>query len=275
MGLKSLVKGFIRETRQKKMVPVAHPIGMDKLLDGKIAFIAGGNGGLGFAIAKSLLESGCSVVLGGTNDDKSKKCLDELKSDRAKAVHFDVSNCESIDDQFKKAVDAFGRVDIFIDSAGVHTENVGMWTMTPPEFERVMKINLEGAFFSSVATARYMKENQIRGYILLISSTRGLEPAWSPYGISKWGINGMVKGMAQQFASDGIKVNAICPGSTATALLHYQEGQSINSDENKEGRLVMPDEVANLAKLLVSDCGNMITGEVISVSAGRGTFDIR
>ena len=275
MGLKSLVKGFIRETRQKQMVPIAHPVGVDKLLDQKVAFIAGGNGGLGFAIAKSLLESGCSIVLGGTNDNKSKKCLDELKSNRAKAVHFDVSNCEFIDDQFKKAVDAFGRVDIFIDSAGVHTENVGMWTMTPAEFERVMKINLEGAYFSSVAAARHMKENQIRGHILLISSTRGLEPAWSPYGISKWGINGMVKGMAQQLAPDRIKVNAICPGSTATALLHYQEGQSITSDENKEGRLVMPDEVANLAKLLVSDCGDMITGEVISVGAGRGTFDIR
>ena len=147
--------------------------------------------------------------------------------------------------------------------------------MTPSEFERVMKINIEGAYFSSIAAARYMKDNNIRGHILLISSTRGLEPAWSPYGISKWGINGMVKGMAQQLAPLGIKVNAIAPGSTATALLHYQEGQSINSDENKEGRFVMPDEVANLPKLLVSDCGNMITGEVISVSAGRGTFDIR
>lgn len=191
------------------------------------------------------------------------------------AVHFDVSNCDTIDAQFRNAVKAFGKVDIFIDSAGVHTEKVGMWTMTPSEFERVMKINIEGAYFSSIAAARYMKDNNIRGHILLISSTRGLEPAWSPYGISKWGINGMVKGMAQQLAPLGIKVNAIAPGSTATALLHYQEGQSINSDENKEGRFVMPDEVANLAKLLVSDCGNMITGEVISVSAGRGTFDIR
>ena len=85
----------------------------------------------------------------------------------------------------------------------------------------------------------------------------------------------MVQGLAQQLAMDGITVNAIAPGSTATSLLHYQEGQSIASYENQRGRLVMPDEVANLVKLLVSDCGNMITGEVISVGAGRGTFDIR
>lgn len=275
MGFKSAVKGFIRETRQKQIVPIAHPVGAAELLEGKVAFIAGGNGGLGFAIANSLFESGCSVVIGGTNDKKSQKCLDALKSDRVKAVHFDVADCGSIEDQFSRAVSAFGKIDIFINSAGVHTENVDMWTMTPDEFERVMKINLEGAYFSSVAAARYMKENNIRGNILLISSTRGLEPAWSPYGISKWGINGMVKGLAQQLAPEGIKVNAIAPGSTATALLHYQEGQSINSDENKEGRLVMPDEVANLAKFLVSNCGNMITGEVISIGAGRGTFDIR
>ena len=64
---------------------------------------------------------------------------------------------------------AFGKVDIFIDSAGVHTEKVGMWTMTPSEFERVMKINIEGAYFSSIAAARYMKDNNIRGIVLDIN----------------------------------------------------------------------------------------------------------
>ena len=275
MSVKEFVKRAIRTLRKKEVVPISHPVAMDHLFDGKVAFIAGGTGGIGFAIAKSLIESGCSVVIGGTNEERLHARLKELNSNKAEAALFDVSACDKVDEYFRNVLSLFGKVDICVDAAGVHTENVNTWTMTPDEFERVVKINLEGAYFLSISAAKYMRENGIHGHILLISSTRGLEPAWSPYGISKWGVNGMVQGLAQQLAMDGITVNAIAPGSTATSLLHYQEGQSIASYENQRGRLVMPDEVANLVKLLVSDCGNMITGEVISVGAGRGTFDIR
>ena len=77
------------------------------------------------------------------------------------------------------------------------------------------------------------------------------------------------------FAPYGINVNAIAPGSTATRLIGIKEGDSITSDENSMDRLVMPDEVATFAKLLVSDAGKMIDGEVLHIAGGRGTFDIR
>lgn len=73
----------------------------------------------------------------------------------------------------------------------------------------------------------------------------------------------------------GINVNAIAPGPTATGLIGIKEGASITSEENGMNRLVMPDEVATLAKLLVSDAGKMIDGEIVHIAAGRGTFDIR
>ena len=138
-----------------------------------------------------------------------------------------------------------------------------------------MDINLKGVFFACQAVGKYMKDNYVKGSILLVSSSRGSEPAFSPYGISKWGLKGLTEGLGKMLIPYGINVNAIAPGSTATGLIGFKEGDSITSNENGMNRLIMPDEVATLAKLLVSDAGKMIDGEVIHIAAGRGTFDIR
>lgn len=147
--------------------------------------------------------------------------------------------------------------------------------MTSDEYSRVMDINLKGTFFACQSIGRYMKNNGIHGTILLISSSRGSEPAWSPYGISKWGMKGLTQGLAQTLAPYDINVNAIAPGTTATALVGFKDGDTIESNENMFGRIVMPDEVASLAKYLVSDAAKMISGETIHIAGGRGTFDIR
>ena len=175
----------------------------------------------------------------------------------------------------KEAEDKFGTIDIFVNSAGVHSENANFWTMTPAEYERIMDINLKGVYFACIEMAKYWKRNHRKGHILLISSSRGSEPAWSPYGISKWGINGMTKGLAEILTPEGIIVNAIAPGSTATPLLGIHEGDSIYSEDNKLGRMIVPDEIATYAKLLVSDAGDMLAGETIHISGGRGVWDIR
>lgn len=120
-----------------------------------------------------------------------------------------------------------------------------------------------------------MEKSNIRGSILIISSSRGSEPAWSPYGISKWGLKGLTKGLAKIFVPFGINVNSIVPGSTATELIGIKTGENIFSEENDMNRLIMPDEIATLAKLLVSDAGKMINGEIIHIAVGRGSFDIQ
>ena len=119
------------------------------------------------------------------------------------------------------------------------------------------------------------KQGKDKKHILLVSSSRGAEPAWSPYGISKWSLNGFTQGLAQILLPSNIIVNSIAPGSTATELIGVKEGDNIFSEENGNGRLIMPDEVANVAKLLVSPSGDMIVGQTIYVSGGRGVFDIR
>lgn len=268
MNLKAKIKKIIS---RKEYTPIICPVSEKKELNNKVALISGGTGGIGLAIAKSLRESGCDVVVAGTN----RKKLASLEIEGFDTVVMDYSEPDLFNDVIKKIVEDHKKLDIFISSAGVHTENVDFWTMSSNEFDRVMDINLKGTFFACQAVGNYMRESGIKGSILLVSSSRGTEPAWSPYGLSKWGINGLTKGLAKIFSSYSINVNSIAPGSTATSLIGVKEGDSISSNENKYGRLVMPEEVATIAKMLVSDAGKMIDGEVVHVAAGRGTFEFR
>lgn len=275
MGIKSAVLSIIRATREKKIIPVEKPVSEQKMLEGKVALISGGSGGIGIAIAKELHACGCKVILGGTNAARLEKCKKQFSDGEVESIIFNLFNTDSIASTIKEAEGKFGTIDIFINSAGVHTENANFWTMTPEEYNRVMDINLKGVYFACLEMAKYWKEKKRKGHILLISSSRGSEPAWSPYGISKWGINGMTKGLAEILTPEGIIVNAIAPGSTATPLLGIHEGDSIYSEDNKLGRMIVPDEIAIYAKLLVSDAGDMLVGETIHISGGRGVWDIR
>ena len=269
MGIKTKIKKIFE---QKAYLPISHPVSSKKEFMGKVALISGGSGGIGLSIAKSLQESGCTVVIAGTNEKKLETITKETKLD---SIVMDYSRPDTFDDVIHKVINKYEKLDIFISSAGMHTENVDFWSMTPEEYDRVMDINLKGVFFACQSVGKYMRGGKIKGSILIVSSSRGSEPAWSPYGISKWGLKGLVEGLGKMLIPYGINVNAIAPGSTATGLIGIKEGDSITSEENGMNRLIMPDEVATLAKLLVSDAGKMIDGEVVHIAAGRGTFDIR
>ena len=269
MGIKNKIKKLLSS---KEYMPIVHPVSSENEFVGKVALISGGSGGIGLSIAKSLKESGCDVVVAGTNEIKLSRIKDEYDID---TVVMDYSKPDTFDSVISEIVEKHNRIDVFINSAGVNTENVDFWSMSTSEFDRVMDINLRGTFFACQSVGKYMKDRKIKGSILLVSSSRGSEPAWSPYGISKWGLKGLTKGLGQMLIPYGINVNAIAPGSTATGLIGIKEGDSITSEENGMNRLIMPDEVATLAKLLVSDAGKMIDGEVDHIAAGRGTFDIR
>ncbi len=272
--LKKIIFATVDLFKRKRIVPITCTVGLENEFNGRVALISGGTGGIGLSIARRLIESGCKVIITGTNEIKLKDLQKEL-GENASSLKLDYSNPDDFEDIIIKGSQIYGGIDIFINSVGVHTENVDFWNMTSTEFDRVMSINLKGSFFACQAMGKYMKENGIKGNILLISSSRGSEPVWSPYGISKWGLKGMTEGLAQLLLPYGIIVNAIAPGSTATSLIGVKEEDNIYSIENKAGRYVMPDEVASLAKLLVSDAGRMIVGEMVHISAGRGIFDIR
>ncbi|WP_104803907.1 SDR family NAD(P)-dependent oxidoreductase [Blautia marasmi] len=270
-----IIDNLIRIVKKKEVLPIVQYKEEVKSFEGKVCLICGGTGGIGFAIAKLLIDSKCKIIIAGTNVNK----LEEIKKDKRfpeiKTVVIDYSNANGMNEAINRAIDIYGHIDIFISSSGVHTHNVSFWDISPKEFDRVHGINMKGTYFACQAIAKHMKDSSIRGNILIVSSSRGSEPAWSPYGISKWGINGFIKGLASLLIPYGIVVNAIAPGTTATPLIGVKNGDSIWTDENRVKRYILPEEVASLAKYLVSEENKMIVGEVIHISGGRGTFDIR
>lgn len=275
-GVKTALKNALKKLRAKDVLPIQKVTDPDKTLEGKVAFVAGGSGGIGMAVAEALLDSGARVVLGGTKAEKLRTCMEKLgHSDHVAFVVMDASNAEFSDQIVSEVTRAFGNIDIFVESTGVHTEGVNFWTMTPEEYDRVMSINLRGAFFLARSVAQHMIDSNIKGHILFVNSSRGFEPAWSPYGLSKWGLKGFTQGLAQTLLPYGIVVNGIAPGSTATPLIGVKEGDAISSDENGAGRLATPTEIAEWAKMLVGPSGDLVIGETVLVSGGRGGIDVR
>ena len=274
----NFARKIVKSLRKKEIISVPQVVDYNGFLKDKLFCVLGGTGGIGFAVAKSVLQFGGKIVLTGTNEKKlseKKSDLEKISEKRIYSLVLNMNEIEKFENKIEEITSLAGKIDGFIIASGVHTENVDFWKMNETEFDRVMDINLKGTYFFCQAAAKYFVHNKIKGKILLVSSSRGNEPAWSPYGISKWGINGMTRGLAKILSSYGITVNTIDPGTTATHLVNYKEGESIYSEENAFGRMITVEEVGNLAAFLLSDGGNMMSGEVIHISGGRGVFDVR
>lgn len=203
--------------------------------------------------------------------------MSKLSSENAAGIVIDYNFPLSFSDKVSEAVSIFGKIDIFISSSGIHTDRDGLdfMNISLEEWDSIIGINLRGTFFFCQTVANYMIKSKIKGHILLISSQSALEPSWSPYRLSKLGISGITRGLAQRLIPYGIVVNGIGPGPTATSMQKDYTGGSIYTCLNPIERYTMPDEVAEFAKMMVSDLGNTIIGDTLYMSGGRGITEIR
>ena len=138
-----------------------------------------------------------------------------------------------------------------------------------------MDTNLKGPFLLTDLFATYLINNGIKGNILFVASSSSLRPAINPYTLSKWGIRGLVLGMAKKLIRHGIVVNGVAPGPTATPMMKKEKTADLSLPNNPSGRYTTPEEVANIALVLVSDMGRQIVGDIIYISGGAGviTYD--
>nr|WP_294574389.1 SDR family oxidoreductase [uncultured Anaerostipes sp.] len=274
MDLKGKVKSFIQFLKQEKKVPIPQPINCQKILEGKTALITGGSGGLGLAFARAFKDVGCFVIIAGTNERKLKECRSNLGKD-VSAIVIDINDVNSLENKVKEAVllSPDKKIDILVNSAGLNKAQ-SFINVQESDYDRIMNVNAKGTFFMCQAMAKYMISNNIKGHILNVSSSSALRPAWTPYEISKWALNGFTKGLADVLLPYGIIVNAIAPGPTATPMLDKKEGDSISNFHNLIGRFEMPSEIANLAVFMVSDMGNMIVGDTFYISGGSGVISM-
>lgn len=277
-NLKHAIKQGIVALKAKNIQPVMQTVGDESLLKGKTALVVGGSGGIGKAVAKAFLKNGANVVIAGTRRAKVDKVVLELGGNCAGVV-VDLAEPDTFSKVIDEAVAFYGPINILVNSAGVHTEDVsmcGFLDFSVEEYDRILDINLRGVYFMVQSVAKRMISDKVsNGHILIVSSSAGNEPAWSPYRVSKWGLKGITEGMASALVPHGIVVNAIAPGSTATPLLGVEKGDSISAEDNRLGRFAMPEEIAEFAVMLASPMGDMVVGDTLYVSGGRGVCDIR
>ena len=166
------------------------------------------------------------------------------------------------------------RLDILVNAAGVHG-NQCFGEVSEETWDSVLDVNLKGMFFMTQAVGNYMKNNNIKGHILNVSSAAALKPGYTPYEISKSGVKSLTLGVAAELIQYGIIVNAIAPGPVATEMLGRKEGDTLYTDCVPAMRFATPSEIAQLAVIMASDMCNLVIGDTFYISGGSGTIKYR
>ena len=272
-SIKKILKA-LNLLRTKKLVPIMTPVDKEKILEGKVALITGGSGGIGLAIAEAFLASGCKVIIAGTRKEKLDQIKKKMVNEDLATMIINVTDVKSLPSKVLEAAKFYGKIDILVNSAGAHHTHE-FEDMIEDEYDKIMDTNVKGTFFMCQAIIEYMIKNRIRGHILNVSSSSALRPAEGPYHMSKWAITGLTKGLARRFYKNGIIVNAIAPGQTATPMMDVDKNEDISTAYAFAGRYAMPEEIATLATMMVSSMGDMIVGDTYNMTGGSGvvTFE--
>lgn len=244
-------------------------------LSGKVAIVTGGSQGIGLGIAQAMAEAGADIVVVNRRADKGKEAVRQIanRGVRALTIPTDISVREEVEAMVEKVMAEFGRIDILVNNAGTIVRKSAL-DMTEEEWEKVLAVNLKGAWLCARAVGARMIEAG-KGKVINTSSvlaTKGMEGR-AAYCSSKAGLSQLTKVLALEWARHHINVNAIAPGWIRTemnaALLdsdpaRYQE--ILESIPLK--RIGAPADIAGLAVFLASDASNYLTGQTIYVDGG-------
>ncbi|SJZ67637.1 SDR family NAD(P)-dependent oxidoreductase [Consotaella salsifontis] len=248
-------------------------------LDGRVAIVTGGAKGIGYAIADRFLHDGAKVVIADIDDRAGAEAVENL-SDLGEVAFFsaDVSERLDVHNLLAATLDRFGDIDILVNNAGV-VHRADFLELEEADFDRVMRVNLKGAFLCSQAVAKGMvekvKSGGAAGTIINMSSVNAVVALADqvPYSVAKGGISQLTKVMALALAPYDIRVNAVGPGSVMTEMLH---SIALDEEANKQilsrtplGRIANPSEIAAVAAFLASDEASYITGQTIYADGGR------
>lgn len=271
-GLKLLLR-----TPEIKVVSQIVTLAPNELLKGRTALITGGTSGIGLEIAKAYVKAGAFVVVTGRDEDKLKFSCDsinKLSNNSCVGIQMDNMKVIEFEDKINTILQIIGnrKIDILVNNAGILTYDT-VATENIDKYDRVLDTNLKAPFFLSRIVSRYMIENGIHGNILNIASSSSLRPAISAYTLSKWGLRGFTSGLAKMLAPYHITVNGLAPGQTLTPMVkNKMKKENISHDNVPLGRFILPEEIANMAVVLVSGMGKAILGDIVYMTGGAGNL---
>ena len=249
---------------------------MSREFEGKVAFVTGAAGGIGFATARAFAESGAAVVITDVNENAAKAAADTLTNAGHKALGLrcDVSDEAQVATAIAETVSAFGRLDAAYNNAGLHAPSVETADALAEDFDRVIAVNLRGVWACMKHELRQMRK-QGNGTIVNCSSQSGLAgiAGLGAYTASKHGVIGLTKAAALEYARRGIRINAICPGTANTPMVakamkdHPAEMQAV-IDDIPLGRMGTPEEIASAVLWLCSPGAGFMIGQIVAPDGG-------
>lgn len=248
-------------------------------LTGRVAIVTGGNGGIGFGMARGLAKVGARVVVAARNREKSDAAVRELRAlgSDSLAISVDVTDERSVDMLVNKTMNHCGRLDILINNAGTNVRKAPH-ELTLDEWRQVMDTNLTSAFLCSRAAYPHMRALG-GGKIINIGSMMSLfgTPFTTAYSASKGGIVQLTKSLAVAWARDNIQVNAVLPGWIDTNLTRQAREKIPDLNErvlarSPSGRWGSIDDLSGVAVFLASDASTFITGASIPVDGGYSSL---
>lgn len=238
----------------------------NETLRGKKVVITGGGRGLGFSMAKKFVAEGAEVLIAGRNIKVLEESAKKLK---CKYLQLDVSNPSEFDAFMDKAEELLGGLNVLVNNAGISLHENTFFDVTPETFDKQVDTNFKGAFFLTQTFIRHIKNTDTKACVLFVSSETGDTMDFRPYGFTKAAINSMVQGLAYLFAKEGIRINAVAPGITASDMTGLSTEGDISYRGNIPGRVYMPEEVAEVAAFLISDAAGCVSGQIITCNNAK------
>jgi len=249
-------------------------------LKGKVCIITGASGGIGMATCTTFASEGAAIMLTGRNEKRCRAIMEDLrhKGCRASYITGDTRDPVFADRVVDLTIRSYNRIDVLFNNAGIITEGTAEDT-SPDVFKEVMEVNVFGTFYLSRAVVPFMRR-QRSGAIVNNASDWGLVggPKAVAYCTSKGAVIQLTRAMALDHAREGIRINAICPGDTRTAMMDERARLAGVDPETyikhggdflPIGRMAEPDEIAKAVLFLASDDASFITGAALPVDGGN------
>ena len=243
----------------------------------RVALVTGAVRGIGFAIAERHSRAGARVVIADIDEESAVAAVDRLREwgGKTAVAVADITKPDEVGAMVERAIDAFGKLELLVNNAGITGCDASLSKITDEDWERVLKLNLTAAFYCCRAAIPRRRE-QCSGAVVNVGSISGKEgnPNMIPYSVSKAGVICLTKALAKEVIQDNVRVNSVAPGVIETPLLGQLQPEAIEYMRSKVpmGRMGRAEEVAAVVHFLAADEASFVTGQCYDVSGGRATY---
>jgi NAD(P)-dependent dehydrogenase (short-subunit alcohol dehydrogenase family) len=244
-------------------------------LNDRVAVVTGGAQGFGLAITERFIEAGAKVIIWDIDENAAKEAIDKVKSENLSHQVVDVTNFEIVNKNLGEVEKKYGKIDIFVNNAGIAGMNTTVAEYPLDEWKKVMNLNLNSVFYCCKAVVPFMLKNDY-GRIVNIASIAGKEgnPNASAYSTSKAGVIGLTKSLGKELAQKNIAVNCVTPAAAKTRIFDQMTEEHINYMLSKipRNKFAKVEELASLVTWLASEENSFSTAAVFDLSGGRATY---